>query len=293
MKKFRFSIFFLLIFSLLFVQCSSLKTNTEKKLFLWKITSAQSTVYLLGSIHLAKESLYPLDSIIESAFAESNNLVVELDVNKVNPMELMKKVMYQDENTLENNVSKEIYVQLKSMFDKHGIPAIVYGKAHPWFATVMLVNLELKASGYDEKNGIDQHFLNKADVKRILELESIDEQLSVFNELDKYPDEFVEYSLTDLKNTTEKVDELYEAWKTGNTKHFEQLIDIPTEGNPNLEKILKKLFDERNYKMTDKIINYLESGNKYFVVVGAGHIIGKTGILTLLKEKNKYKIEQL
>ena len=167
MKKFRNNIFFLLLFSLLFVQCSSIKTDTEKKLFIWKISSDNSTVYLLGSVHLAKESLYPLDNKIESAFAESDNLVVELDVNKVNPLELMKKVMYQDGNTLENNVSKEIYSQLKSMFDKHGIPAIAYEKAHPWFATVMLVNLELTASGYDEKNGIDLHFLNKADEKII------------------------------------------------------------------------------------------------------------------------------
>lgn len=293
MKKFRNNIFFLFLFSLLFVQCSSIKTNIEKKLFLWKITSENSTVYLLGSIHLAKESLYPLDNKIESAFAESNNLVVELDVNKVDPAELMKKVMYHDGNTLENNVSKEVYTQLKSKFDKLGIPAIAFEKAHPWFAIVMLVNLELKASGYDEKMGIDQHFLNKADEKRILELETMEEQLSVFNEFDKYPAEFIEYSLTDLKNTTEQFDELFQAWKTGDTEHFEKIIDIPTEGNPNLEKILKKLIEERNYKMTDKIINYLQSGNKYFVVVGAGHIIGKTGIINLLKENNKYKIEQL
>ncbi len=293
MKKFRYNIIYFIFFSFLFIQCSSLKTDTEKKLFLWKISSDNSTVYLLGSIHLAKESLYPLDNKIESAFSESDNLVVEINVNNVNPFELLKKVMYQDDNTLENNVSKEVYSQLKSMFDKHRVPASAYAKAHPWFATVMLVNLELASSGYDEKNGIDQHFLNKADEKKILELESMEEQLSVFSEFDKYPGEFVEYSLTDLKNTTEQVDELYDAWKSGDTKHFEKLIDIPTEGNPNLEKILKKLIEERNYKMTDKITGYLESGSKYFVVVGAGHIIGKTGILSLLKEKNKYKIEQL
>ncbi|TAL69493.1 MAG: TraB/GumN family protein [Bacteroidetes bacterium] len=293
MKKFRFYIFYYLLLSFFLLQCSSVKTNSENKHFIWKINSGKATVYLLGSIHLAKESLYPLEPLIESSFAESDNLVVELNIDKINPSELMKKVLYQDGNTLEANVSPEIYAKLKSMFDKNGIPRLVYEKAHPWFATVMLVNFELKANGYDEKNGIDQHFLNKADEKRILELESADEQLSLFNEFDKYSEEFVEYSLSDLKNTTEQVDELYEAWKTGNTKLFEQLIDVTTEDNPKLEVIFNKLIKERNIKMADKIAGYLESNEKYFVVVGAGHIVGKTGILNLLKEKNKYKIEQL
>ncbi|MBI5323994.1 MAG: TraB/GumN family protein [Ignavibacteriae bacterium] len=293
MKKFRFNIFYYILFSFILVQCSSVKTNTVNKNFLWKISSDKATVYLLGSIHLAKESLYPLNPVIENAFAESNNLVVELNIDKINPFDLVKKVMYQDDNSLEKNVSKEIYAKLKSMFDKNGVPEIAYAKAHPWFATVMLVNLELKANGYDEKNGIDQHFLNKADEKRILELETMDEQLSLFNEFDNFSAEFVDYSLNDLKNTTEQVDDLYHAWSTGNAEHFEKLIDVTTEENPKLEVVFNKLIKERNIKMAEKISGYLKSNGKYFVVVGAGHIIGKSGILSLIKEKNKYKVEQL
>ena len=292
MKKFRFYIIYLLL-SLLLVHCSTVNSTKTNKHFIWKISSGRSTVYLLGSIHLAKESLYPLDPVIESAFSESKNLVVELNIDKVDPKDLMKKVLYQDGNTLEANVTKEVYAKLKSMFGKNGVPELIYAKAHPWFATVMLVNLELKSKGYDEKNGIDQHFINKADEKRILELETVEEQLSVFSEFDNYSTEFIEYSLNDLNNTSEQVDELYDAWKSGNTKHFEQLIDITTDENPKLRIILDKLIKERNIKMADKITSYLESGDKYFVVVGAGHIIGETGILNLLKNKNKFKIEQL
>ena len=41
-------------------------------LFLWKVDSENSTAYILGSIHLANEGLYPLSPTIENAFEEAS-----------------------------------------------------------------------------------------------------------------------------------------------------------------------------------------------------------------------------
>ena len=48
----------------------------QSPVFLWKITSNAGEVYLLGSIHLAKPDMYPLDARIEEAFRASDNVVV-------------------------------------------------------------------------------------------------------------------------------------------------------------------------------------------------------------------------
>ena len=45
--------------------------------------------------------------------------------------------------------------------------------------------------------------------------------------------------------------------------------------------------------MTKKIEEYLTAKRTYFVVVGAGHLVGDKGIIELLKAKKKYKIDQL
>jgi hypothetical protein len=62
--------------------------------------------------------------------------------------------------------------------------------------------------------------------------------------------------------------------------------------DPSLAPIVRKLFDERNVKMLSKIEGYLNSNGSYFVIVGAGHLVGTRGSLELLKSKG-YTVEQL
>jgi len=56
--------------------------------------------------------------------------------------------------------------------------------------------------------------------------------------------------------------------------------------------IYEKLIIIRNRNMVSKIENYLQSKGTYFVVVGAGHLIGSKGIVQLLKDRG-YSVEQL
>jgi len=64
--------------------------SQEQKSFLWKVQSRGNTVYLLGSIHLLRKEIYPLHRKIEEAFDRSAVLVVEADVNRLDPKVLQK-----------------------------------------------------------------------------------------------------------------------------------------------------------------------------------------------------------
>ena len=58
-----------------------------------------------------------------------------------------------------------------------------------------------------------------------------------------------------------------------------------------LKDIYDDLITKRNDKMAQKIESCLKSDSDYFVVVGAGHVIGRDGIADLL-EKRGYKVIQ-
>ncbi len=64
------------------VLAASCSTATEPDIqptsFLWKVSSDVNTVYILGSVHIARAGLYPLDEVIEDAYDRSENLVVEI-----------------------------------------------------------------------------------------------------------------------------------------------------------------------------------------------------------------------
>ena len=58
-------------------------TAAQERVFLWTASSTSATAHILGSIHLAREDLYPLDPRIEQAFLGSDVLVVELDATRL------------------------------------------------------------------------------------------------------------------------------------------------------------------------------------------------------------------
>jgi len=51
------------------------------------------------------------------------------------------------------------------------------------------------------------------------------------------------------------------------------------------------MFTDRNVKMAEKIEGYLASEGTYFVIVGAGHLVGEDSVVSLLQKKN-HKVER-
>ena len=288
----RIRIFALLLF-ILFVSCSTTNKTSSKyeikhiNTFLWQVKSNTSTVYLLGSIHVAKPDFYPLNDVIEESYKKSDALVVEVDINNVDMNSMMNRVMLPGRETLESKLSKKTYEKIKKLFEKNNIPETMYYKFKPWFAVMMITMMDVKNSGYNQNLGIDKYFLDKAkkDNKKIIELESAKQQFDVFDiDLKDYQDEFVKYTLEDSDNTIEMIDSLASYWKQGDIKKMNNLINEPLSKDSTFKIINNALIDKRNLKMAKKIIDFLKTGKIYFVVVGAGHLIGEAGIINLLRK---------
>jgi len=269
----------------------------RQKSFLWKIQSKTNTVYILGSLHYSKKEIYPLNEKIEKAFGDSEILVVEADVNDIKKMDiqkLMERAFYPANETLEMHVSPEIYDRLVKEMSRLGIPTELLNKQKPWFLAMTLVALESLRLGFDPNLGIDKHFLSKAEGgKKILELESLDYQFNLLSEFsDKDQELFLLYTLKDLKIMEEELGRLTQAWSSGDTKTMEAILTRSISEDKRLSFIFEKIIYERNRKMASKIEDFLRTGETYFVIVGAGHLVGAPGIIEILKGKG-YLIEQL
>jgi uncharacterized protein YbaP (TraB family) len=275
-------------------------SKAQKNNFMWEIKSDSATVYLLGSAHVAKEDLYPLDSAIENAFERSKYLAVELDINSVDPQLLLDKIQFKDSTNLEDVLNPELYDRLKKEFNKYMVPSSMFKFYKPWFAVLYLGQLQLMKEGYDPESGIDKYFLDRvgeasedgADNKIIIALETAEDQLAIFDEFDKMPNEFVEYSLNDMDSTVYRMEKMFEAWLVGDTASINEDIIDDFQSESGFEDITKLLIDDRNMVMAERIMEFLTTGETYFVVVGAAHIPGDNGILSILRRENTYLIEQ-
>lgn len=274
------------------VCAASASSGDTPKSFLWKLVTPTNTVYLLGSIHVANPSLYPLSPVIENAYADSQKLVVEADVSKPLDADLSKLMgelsRYDTGQTLASELPQDIYTDLVAALKLVKLEEAHVKDVRPWSVSITLMTRYLGQLGILPRYGIDLHFLQKAvqQNKPILELESAEEQLRMLGSLnDKQQAQFLRYTLIDLHNADAIVSDMLRAWELGDTQAMARFVFDLKDGDPAMTKILDIMFYQRNRRMADKILSYLGDDKNYFVVVGAGHLVGEQSILTLLQRR--------
>ncbi len=282
-------ILFILLFTL----------TLDAKSLLYKVGSDSSTVYILGSIHLAKPEIYPLDTVIEQAYKSSDILVVELDAESEESMMAMQTAMaqlgmYPNGKSLKTELSAQTYKQLQAYAVKTGLPLHMLEQMKPWVVMLQLSVMEMMRLGYSPELGIDKHFVDQAkrDNKLIMALETIEEQMALLSRDDKaYQDKLLRYTLESMSEMEPMLNKLSSSWKNGDAKAIEKMFLLTMQDDPSLNEIYNALITKRNYMMTKKIEGFLKTKKDYFVVVGAGHVIGKEGIVDLLQQRG-YKVGQ-
>ena len=296
MKNDRYQSLLITLFLLICLLAPQAARAAEKH-FLWRATADTSTVYLLGSIHVMKRDAYPLSTVIERAFDESDTLAVEADINNVGhgTLKMLRRAGFYDPNdSLANHITRNTYAYVAEEAARLGLPAPVLNRHKPWFLGITMSSMELMRSGYDMKYGIDKYFLTRASGrKKIVELESMEYQVDLLASLPESEQEsFLLYTTKDLRSIGEQVDALMAAWRTGDADRIESILMRSIENDGRFRMVYKKIMTDRNRNMTKRISTYLKSGGRVFVVVGAGHMVGDAGIIELLR-KEGYRVDQL
>jgi uncharacterized protein len=291
----------LLITSLFFATVSTAEGSGEKggKCFLWEVRSKTGgSAYLLGSVHLAKAGLYPMSPVIEKSFDKANIVAVEAVPEKGGNPEMVQKMLmaasYTGNDTLRLHLSNQTYELAEREMEKIGIPVEKFSTLKPWFLALTIGILEFQRLGYNPEYGIDRYFTGKArGKKKIVELESFDYQinlLSGFTDLEQ--DLFLRYTIMDIKTVEKDIERLMNSWQTGDAAAMESIVMQSLNESPELLPVFEKLFYRRNREMAGKIEQLLRSGDTYFIVVGAAHLVGKGSIIDLLRKKG-YAIKQM
>ena len=263
---------------------------------MWEARGKSNSVYLLGSIHFAKDDLYPLAKPIEQAYERSAIVIFEADLGEMKSMEtqasLLKTGMCPAGETLSQQVSKETYSALQSWLKNTGGEPSMLDPMKPWLASVTVIALELQKLGFNPNKGIDEHFFSRAktDQKEIRGLETVDFQINLFANLSREDSElFLKSMLEDSARFPKIFADVIQAWKTGDAAKIEPLLLEITKQYP---AIYKKFLSDRNRVWFPKIEELLTGDKNVFVVVGMAHLVGSDGVVQLLRKKG-IRVEQL
>jgi uncharacterized protein YbaP (TraB family) len=244
----------LLILGISLTLCS--QSYNVKGNLLWEISTPNGISYLFGTLHSNDKRLFEFPDSVYESFLSSKKLAVEVNVFD----------LFMDKDPIPN--------RSLLLLDKRG--------------KLYTSNEEPTVTYYGNEDGMPQFmdawFQEKAELlnKEIIALESIAQQTKAIEEIPYVEKENnISLALSDKQV-------LHELYLDGRIDLIDRLIKGGLSGN---KESYIKLIENRNIAIAANIARYCMDGPVFFAV-GAGHLYGEKGLLSLLREKG-YKLRPI
>jgi hypothetical protein len=267
---------------------------------LYQVSKDGRNAYLFGTVHAGTPDFYPLSSDVMAAATSARAIAFEVDLNDTRNAEVMKQLGYfpagQGRQVADRRVSE---AALNRVLKRYGIAREQVADYRPWWLALNLISVSVIDAGFDFRLGNEAFLLNLAERldKKVLALESIRDQLSIFADLSPADQErFLEAAVEAIENgeARRETRKAILAWASGDKGELEWARERAVAVKGDLGKRLeRRLFSDRHAAMAKRIDQFLVDGHApLFVAVGVLHLVGPDSLLEVLK-KAGYSVQAL
>lgn len=264
--------------------------------FLWTVSAPGAPPsYLLGSLHLLTPDYYPLAGRIEQAFASSQVLIQEIDLDEMsNPATILGVIgsaTLPPGQTLDQVIAPALHARVMARASRSGLPADAVNRMKPWMAALSLTTPAMQAAGFKAEHGVDQHFYARAKRSGMSRraLETVAFQFDRLDQMSASEQEaLLSSTIDDLDTQISNVKVIADAWARGRTADIESLLLATVKQSPQL---YKRVLVDRNAAWVPAVARCVDERTRCFVVVGAAHLVGPDSLVALLQKKG-YAVEQ-
>ncbi|MEM9383574.1 MAG: TraB/GumN family protein [Pseudomonadota bacterium] len=270
--------------------------SPPREALLWRVSDGEHHLLLLGSIHVLREQDLPLPAPVLDAYANTDTLVMELDVASAGAGTLERKLQEFGAaaplRTLDV-VFGEGYPQLRDQLLDAGIDPTAVNGFDPWFLATVLINLNLQQLGFRGDLGVEAQLSARAtkDDRETAGLETISEQLAVFESLPGQTQRIMlSEALAELGQLRDVTERTISAWRRADTQVLrEELLDSLSDQ----PQLYRALVVERNARWLAPILAMVESPPVELVVVGSLHLLGEDSVVQLLRQQSDVTLEPI
>ena len=270
--------------------------NSAEKASIWKLSDEDSAVYLAGSVHLLREKDLPFPDIYNTVYADSDELVFEIDMKEMNAPDAAIKMRELGTlpvgESLGDYLSKDTLQALDKYLRENDLPGGMFNRFTPGMVYLTLGSMEAIRLGARPDLGLEMQFHKKAekDGKPGGGLETTEYQMSRFNKINiETLDELIGETVEGSDETDKTLDAIIGAWRRGDTEGLNKLVYEEMAETP---EILEILLVERNRNWIPEIEKKLAGDRNVMFIVGAAHLVGECSVIELLEQKG-LKLTQL
>lgn len=260
----------------------------------WKISKGNDELYLGGTVHLLPPTAFPLPAEFEQAYQKADMVVFEAKLpdpgDQQAAMAMIAKLSYSNGDTLTQKLSPKAQQALAEYLKKFSLTPQQFNAFKPGFVAMQIAMLELQKAGMAGE-GVDAYFVKKAttDAKTQQYLETVEFQLELMANMGAgNEDQFMLANLKRADETAELLRQAIAAWQIGDIAALERILlnDARADDPASFEL----MFTKRNQDWIPKIQQLFGNGQRELILVGAGHLPGKDGVLALLSAAG-YQVE--
>jgi uncharacterized protein YbaP (TraB family) len=248
---------------------------------LWKISGngLEKESYLFGTIHIICKEDFLMDDRITSAFDQSEELIMELDMSDPQlPVKMQQVSLNPGMKNLQSELSDTTAKALNDFLTtNYGVGLAQLGILKPLVLSSMVMVKLLPCAEVESYEGF---FTQRATVasKPIAGLETVEFQMGMFDQIPQ------SVQLEELSKMLAGEDSKKELEKLVQTYKSENIHTLHDEMNSSgmMSEYQGLMLDDRNKNWIGKIEEAMRA-KPVFVAVGAGHLGGELGVISLLK----------
>jgi uncharacterized protein YbaP (TraB family) len=259
---------------------------------MWVVKDADSTVYLLGTIHVLKPGVNWRSEKLDAALRSSSEFWMETTEDPAVAQTYAMNFGTDSQKPLASSVGEANFEKFVELAKRYDIPTRDLHQLRPWFASIVLSGAQMVSLGYDPELGVDLILQKEAVAagKSIRQLETAAQQLGYLAAMpDKIAAEMLVQTLNEVAGGEELIDALQAAWLAGDVKQLQQIsIDRARKETP---EFFDAMILKRNNNWVKQIDILMQGSGTQFIAVGAAHLVGKDGLPDQLARLG-YKVQR-
>ena len=259
---------------------------------MWRAADADTEIFLLGTFHILPKNVQWRTSAFEAAFDASDIVYFEVEADAADIQSKTLGVMMTEGFNpngamLTDMLGADDGAALREIVASLGLPFQGVNPMRPWNAFLTLSVQFIVQQGFDPGSGVDSVLLAEARTKSksLRFFETIEQQLGLFTGLGPETEKkLLELTIRDWEHQKESFDDLYDAWRTGDTAALDKEInDVMRVEAP---EVFERILVDRNKSWADEIERIMDADKgTIFIAVGAAHLVGDRSVQAILNPR--------
>lgn len=246
----------------------------------WVVRDADSTLYLLGTVHVLRPDTVWRTPAIDKALAEADELWIEVEADDPAAMQpLVRRYGLDPANPLSSKLTPVQKTRLDAAAAGMGASGAALEPLRPWLAALTLSMGPLVKAGYDPASGVEAKL--KAAARDagtpIRTLETLEQQIGFFADLPPAVEmAFLMSALDEMETGPAMLDALVAAWSAGDVQALDALMVADLAAD--YPELHEALLVRRNKDWAGQIQTLLDGKGVSVIAVGVAHLVGDDSV---------------